>query len=157
MNKKFLFLAILMLLSICPINTANAIEALNYNRKISTSLKHQINLFLGNLYNNDISEYEISGIDLNGDGIDEHVLKSKKCDADNNQCNYLIIAEKRDEIILLSEIKAGNIIIGGTSSYGIKDILVFKNNINDYNFDIYIWSPEQKMYIMKITDLKNQG
>ncbi len=127
-----------------------AVEQLNYSEKVSTSLKSQINTLLAEIYNTDISLYEIANIDLNNDGIDEHILKRKTCGATQNQCIYSILAEKDDEIILLSKIRAKNLIIGETSSYGIKDILAFKNEINDYNFDIYMWSPSQKMYIINI-------
>ncbi len=127
-----------------------AVEQLNYktSQSISPSLKYQIDSFLKQIYETDISLYNIASTDLNSDGIDEHILKRKSCDTSQNQCIHSIIAEKDGEIVLLSKIRAKNIIIGETSSYGIKDLLIFKNEINDYNFDIYMWSPSQKMYIM---------
>lgn len=127
-----------------------AVEQLSFGDKVSPSLKYQINTLLGEVYETDISLYHIANIDLNNDGIDEHILKRKTCEVSKNQCIYSIIAEKDGKIILLSKIRAKNLIIGETSSFGIKDILVFKNEINDYNFDIYMWSPSQKMYIMNI-------
>ncbi len=155
--NKYYFLALSLFISISFISRADAIEPINYNKNISISLKYQINNFLNNEYDMSISAYDIAGIDLNNDGIDEHILKQKKCYQDKKVCKYLIIAEKRNEIILLSKIKAKNIMIGETSSNGVKDILVFKNQINDYDFDIYIWSSEQKMYIINSKKAKNQG
>ena len=147
MNKGLVFTLLALIIAIYPYS-ARAVEQLNFSDKISPSLKYQVNIFLEKTYKTDISLYNIAEIDLNNDGIDEHILKRKACNTKENQCIYSVIAEKGDEIILLAKIRARNIIAGETSSYGIKDILAFKNEINDYNFDIYMWSPSQKMYII---------
>ncbi len=147
MLKKFILTLFTLIIITLP-NSAMAVEQLNYREKISSSLKYQINSFLQKTYETDISIYYIANIDLNSDGIDEYVLKRKSCIDNKNQCIYSIIAEKDGEIILLSKIRAKNLIIGETSSYGIKDILAFKDKINDYNFDIYMWSATEKKYII---------
>lgn len=144
MRKYFIIIALFALLP----RPVSAVEQLNYSDKISPSLEYQINSFLEKTYETDISLYYIADIDLNNDGIDEYILKRKSCESDKSYCIYSIIAEKDNNIILLSKIRAKSIMIGETYSYGIKDILAFKNEINDYNFDIYMWSPSQKMYIM---------
>jgi len=128
---------------------AAAIEPLDYEKEISPSLGHQIDLFLQETYSTALSQYKVSGVDLNNDGIDEHILKQRRCNVLTKQCTHLILAEKKNEILLLSKIKAYNVMIGGTNSHGIKDVLAFTNEINDYNFDIYMWSPSRKMYILR--------
>ncbi|PCI97172.1 MAG: hypothetical protein COB14_09385 [Alphaproteobacteria bacterium] len=128
---------------------AEALEPLDYNKKISPSLGHQIDSFLEKTYDTNLSQYDVAGVDLNNDGIDEHILKQLLCNIQTKQCTHLILAEKQEDILLLSKIKAYNLMIGGTSSHGIKDVLAFNNKINDYNFDIYMWSPSQKMYILR--------
>ncbi len=141
------FLTILFALSVAPYS-AGAVEQLDYSKQISPSLKYQIGLFLEQIYDTDIDIYNIAKVDLNSDGLDEHILKRKSCDDSKALCIHSIIAEKNGELILLSKIMARNIVLANTYSHGIKDILVFKNEINDYNFNIYVWSPSQKMYIM---------
>ncbi len=128
---------------------AAAIEPLDYEKKISPSLGYQIDSFLQKTYSTSLSQYKIAGIDLNNDGINEHILKQRRCNVLTKQCTYLIIAEKKNEILLLSKIKAYSVMIGGTNSHGIKDVLAFTSEINDYNFDIYMWSPSRKMYILR--------
>lgn len=128
---------------------AAALEPLDYSKKISPSIGYQIDSFLEKTYDTNLSQYDVAGIDLNNDGIDEHILKQIRCNIQTKQCTHLILAEKQKEILLLSKIKAYNLMIGGSSSHGIKDLLAFKNKINDYNFDIYMWSPSQKMYILR--------
>ncbi len=130
--------------------TAQAVETLYYNNKIGPSLTYQINIFLKDTYDTDLSQYNTAGIDLNGDGIEEYILKPRKCTTEENKpCTHLIVAEQKDKILLLSKVKARNLMVGGTQSHGIKDILAFADKVNDYNFDIYIWSPSQKTYILK--------
>ena len=147
MRRTFAFLYI-VLGCLIYFNPAHAIEPLEYEKKISTSLQYQIDLFLEKTYGTNLSQYEISGIDLNNDGINEHILKQRRCNTRTKWCTHLILAEKKDGILLLSKIKAYSLMIGGTNSHGIKDVLAFTNDTNDYNFDIYMWSPSQKMYIL---------
>ncbi len=154
MSKKLLLL--LFLCGFIP-NLANAVEALNYNKELGITLEHQVNLFLNKNYNSNLSNYSIAAIDLNNDGLDEYVLREKRCIISKSQCYHLVIAENKNTIIELLKIKTQNIMIGETYSHGIKDLLVFKNQINDYDFDIYIWSPEQKMYIIKANEAENQN
>ncbi len=153
MNNRAVF-ALLTLVSMVLIviasypRSAKAVEQLTFGKKISPSLEYQVNIFLEKTYKTHVSLYDVAEIDLNNDGVDEYVLKQKTCKDRKKQCTYNVIAEKDDEIILLAKVMGYNIMIGKTSSYGVKDILVFKNKTNDYNFDIYVWSPAQNMYIM---------
>ena len=143
------FLTITFILIGFPNLAIAAIESLDYKEKIGPSTEYQINLFLENSYGATISQYDIARVDLNNDNIDEYILRRKECSSKRKQCVYLILAAKEDEIITLGEIKAQNLMIGETSSYGIKDILAFANEVNDYDFSIYMWSPFQKMYILE--------
>ncbi len=125
-----------------------ALDALKYDNNLSTSLRFQIDRFLAEHYKSDSSAYDIASTDLNKDGIFEHILRRKSCDTQKDACTHIIIAEKKDRILLLSKISARNLMIDSKFSYGIKNILAFKSEINDYDFDIYMWSPEQKLYII---------
>ena len=148
MKKPLLFLS-LTCVCIGTSMPVAAVESLDYEKEASPSLGHQIDSFLEENYGTDLSQYNIASIDLNNDGIDEQILKQKRCDTRTKHCTHLIVAEKSNEILLLSKIKAFNLMIGGTVSHGIKDVLAFTSEINDYNFDIYMWSPSQKMYILR--------
>tara|TARA_R110001592_G_scaffold16881_14_gene71715 strand:+ start:3332 stop:3814 length:483 start_codon:yes stop_codon:yes gene_type:complete len=131
-----------------PFGYAHAITPLKYSDDISTSLRFQIDGFLKEQYNTDSSQFSIASFDLNGDGVQEHILRRKSCNLEENDCTHIIIAEKRDRILLLSKIRARRLMVDSKSSYGIKNLLAFKNELNDYNFDIYMWSPKEKLYII---------
>ncbi len=147
---RSLLITLLLAFSITALaNVASAVEGLNYSDEISTSLKPRINEFLWQSYETDLSLYSIANSDLNNDGVNEYILKRKKCNVQDGLCTHLILAETKDSIVLLSNIRARNLMVGATSTYKINDLLAFKFEINDYNFDIYIWSPTQKMYILK--------
>lgn len=125
-----------------------ALEALKYENDLSTSLRFQIDQYLSEHYKSDSSAYDIARVDLNNDGIFERILRRKSCNTQKDACTHIIIAEKKDRILLLSKISAKNLMIDSKFSYGIKNILAFNSDINDYDFDIYMWSPKQKLYIM---------
>ncbi len=149
MIKNILILICLITASTTLSKHSFALEELNYGKKISYSLSYKIDTFLNGEYGNSISDYNISSIDLNNDGIDEQVLKQKQCHLSKGKCTYLVIAEKKQEILILFKIKAYNLAIGNIGSNGVKNVLALTNNVNDYNFDIYMWSPTRKMYILK--------
>ncbi len=140
-----------MALITSAIKPAHAIEELAYTpaKDSSPSLRLQLDVFLRGNFKSDSSEYTLTSTDLNGDNLLEHILKRNNCGQYTNVCTHLIIAEKIDKLTLLSKIDAHSLMIGDGKSYGIKNLLVFKNQTNAYNFDIYMWSPHEKMYILK--------
>lgn len=146
--KKYNIAFFLIVLSLATIKTGYAIEPLSYKEDISPSLKVALEAYLKDELKTDISLYKFAPTDLNSDGIDEYILKSKQCTEIENICKYLIIAEKKENILLLLQNNVKDIMLAGTSSHGVKDILVFQNTKNDFNFDIYMWSPQEKKYIL---------
>lgn len=127
---------------------AFALEALKFKEDYSTTLKFQIDQFLQDELGTSASHYVMADVDLNGDGIDEHILKRKSCKTSVSTCTFIIIAEKDDRILLLSKISAKNLMVDGKVTYGIKNLLAFNSDRNDYKYDIYMWSPKEKLYIM---------
>ncbi|MGN7439108.1 MAG: hypothetical protein ACTHOO_10760 [Alcanivorax sp.] len=127
---------------------AHAIEALKFRDEYSTTLKFQIDHFLQQEQRSDASQYVIATVDLNNDGVSEHILKRKSCNTPVSTCTFIIIAEKGDRILLLSKISAKNLMVDGKVTYGVKNLLAFNDDMNDYEYDIYMWSPKEKLYIM---------
>ena len=146
---RILVVIAITVMCITASGNASAVEPLNYSDKTGPTLRVQLSSFLKNTYDTALSDYQIADIDLNNDGIDEYILKQRRCSIIDKSCTHLVIAEKQNEIFELSRIKAQNLMVGGTLSHGIKDLLAFNDEINDYKFDIYVWSPPQKMYIIK--------
>ncbi|MGH1404871.1 MAG: hypothetical protein ACRBDL_11585 [Alphaproteobacteria bacterium] len=133
--------------------SVHAVQPLQYKEETkSPSLKLSLNSFLKNNGNFPLSDYLIADTDLNKDGIDEYILRRKGCSDRDHSCRHLVFAEKQDTVILLTAINAREIMIATTYSYGIKDIMAFNNSINEYNFDIYMWSPKEKTYILEASE-----
>lgn len=149
MKQKYIGLTLLCLpfMFLSP-RSAHALEALKFQEDYSTSLKFQIDHFLKESQGTSASQYVMADVDLNNDGIDEHILRRKSCETPSTMCTYIIIAEKDDRILLLSKISAKNLMVDGKMTYGIKNLLAFNNDRNDYEYDIYMWSPKEKLYIM---------
>ena len=128
---------------------SKAVEPLSYHQTPTPYVRVKVTDFLQETYETKVTDYVIAEVDLNNDGDKEFILKRKFCANQNTPCIHLILAKVKEEIVLLSNIKAKNLMIAGTKTFGIKDILAFKDEINQYNFDIYIWSPGEKKYIVK--------
>ncbi len=144
-NKSLLTLYFITMISMPVL----ALEPLTFGGHLGTTLRIKLDDFLKSNFDTSTDSYDYALQDLNSDGIDEIIIKRKTCSTSKNSCFFLILAEKSNEILLLSKIEAKNIMIGGTSSHGIKDILAFSAKMNDYNFDIYVWSPKDKTYILQ--------
>ncbi|MCB1681688.1 MAG: hypothetical protein H6858_03015 [Rhodospirillales bacterium] len=129
--------------------TAYGMEMLNFEKQISpTALILMSNYVQKNLEMN-MENFKAVEIDLNRDGLNEYIIRQKKCYGGEQACTYYILAESRGNMVLLGKIRARNLALGGSYTYGVQDILAFQSNNNDYEYDIFIWDPPSKMYILK--------
>lgn len=149
--------ALFLLTNILFISPATALEELKYSsiNDYSPSLYLQLESFLKKEFKSNASDYLIANTDLNGDNLDEHILKRKNCGKYTNICTFIIVVEKNGKPTLLSKINAQRLMVGNDENYGIKNLLAFKNPKNAYDFDIYMWSPDKKMYILAIGKTRN--
>ena len=84
--------------------------------------------------------WDVSAIDLNDDGIDENILKTRSefCD-DTAGCQYIIAGRKQGEWIRLGGLKAFNILVSDRRTYGIRDLIVYNSTYNDFESVLYVW------------------
>lgn len=97
------------------------------------------------------STFEVSAIDLNKDGIDEFVLKSKECKRTQtnaqNYCHYLIVSNLDDEkMMTLGEFHAKSLILSNNFFKGIRELHVYNVKENDYDYNIARWNTEASGY-----------
>ncbi len=126
-----------------------------YDTKIGPTSKVILNRYLAEEYETSAEDFSIAAHDLNGDGIDEYVLKPRKCLSKTGQCVFLILAETRQKIVLLGKIQAKFLALGNDYSGGIQDILAFRNDKNDYDYEVYSWDSASKKYILKEQTVTN--
>ncbi len=138
-------------------NNVHALDKLKFEKNISSpSMRLKVDEFLNGFYKTDSMGFDVAAHDLNADGINEYILKRKSCTQAEVVCTHIILGSQKDNMLLLSSIRAKYMMVGATSNYGVSDLLVFENDINDYDFDIYIWSPEEKMYILRLENKQNE-
>ena len=128
---------------------AQALEILDFDKPIPPTAQLLISDFVtANLHMN-MENYQAAEMDLNRDSLSEYILRQKKCYGDEKLCTFLILAESRGNIVLLGKFSARNLALGNSYSFGVQDILAFQSNNNDYGYDIFVWDPPTKMYILK--------
>lgn len=145
MLRNIVFLALFF--TAASTTSAGAVQQLTYSTELGPSATLKVSRFLQETNYGSASDYIYAHIDLNGDNIAEYIAKERECG--NKSCLFMILAETKDEILLLSKIRAKDVMLGGTKTHGVTDVLIFESKINDYDFDIYIWSPSKKSYILK--------
>lgn len=89
---------------------------------------------------------DIATIDLNEDGLNEFITKPKGCDG---LCDFKILADVDGTLLSLGTLAAHNLLLGNAYSHGVRDLLVFNDPANDYNYTVYVWESEHSQYMMR--------
>lgn len=122
-----------------------AAEKLRFDSDVPRSSFEKIKSFSNNTLNKSISGFDIAGTDLNSDGLDEYVLRSKRCE-NMTLCQFGILAETDGGIHVLGEFKGKNLLLGNEYTHGVRNILIFGNLMNDFDYEVYTWHPEASSY-----------
>ncbi len=144
---RILVFSLSILLWFAPVS-ANAVEPIDFNGKIRESSSLSLGNFLQKNMAFPLSSYQIAPVDLNGDGLEEFILHEESCAVSGNDCIFKILSENNDTILLLGEIEGRSVMLGNTTSQGVRDILTVKNGANDYDYTVYVWEPAQSKYII---------
>jgi hypothetical protein len=97
----------------------------------------------------DPATLRVARADLNSDGIDEFITIGTQCgNVPDTLCNITVLAETDEELIRLGAFKAHTILLGDGYSGGVRDLVVYRDEINDYHDELYVWEPRQSQYIL---------
>ncbi|MCB1784213.1 MAG: hypothetical protein KDI13_09480 [Alphaproteobacteria bacterium] len=142
----FLFVAVFagLMLRASP---ALCLEGLHFTNKLGTGTTFLVSNFLRDQYNESIEHFQAAVYDLNDDSIDEVFLRGLNCFQDDRFCQYIILGEQDGKILLISRINARFIMLADTSTNGVRDLLVFKDRMNDYKEERFIWNSEVAQYV----------
>lgn len=108
-------------------------------------MRLKVSAFLSN-QNKGIDDFNFAKTDLNGDQVDEYLLRSRDCDT-ANFCRYYILALMGGKAQPLLSIDAKDVKISGTKTNGVHDILAIRSKKNDYKYLRYIWSPADMSFM----------
>ena len=136
-----------MILALCVSYGApgRAAEVLKFNTDIARSSFERIKLYVSNNLESDINTQDIAKTDLNNDGLYEFILRPKGCGADT-KCRYMVLAEDGPEIYTLGDFEGVNLLLGAEFKHGIRNLLVFNNAANDFDYELYTWHPKASAY-----------
>jgi len=142
----FLFSGLFALLAATP---AHAAQDLPFDVEIGEISRKNLQDYFQSALGKVPGDVAIAPVDLNEDGLHEFIVRDKSCDSRKQSCDFKILAENNDKIILLGEIPAYNIALGNAYSQGVRNILAFENAANDYAYAVYVWEPLQSRYMME--------
>lgn len=141
--KAFSLIILSALLVFTNTSVATAAESLRYDAPISRSSLERLKQFTSAAMESTLDAYDVAGTDLNDDGLDEFILKSKTCD---QKCRFAVVAENNRKIIPLVSIEAANVVLGNEFEHGVRNLLVFENPNNDFDYVLYTWHPLSSTY-----------
>lgn len=88
---------------------------------------------------------DIAQVDLNNDDIYEYIVKNTRCTPAKG-CAYLIVAQNKDDYTIIGTFSGKNISISDKQTHGIRDILVYNEDLNDYRHNTLKWNMQKMQY-----------
>ena len=122
-----------------------ASENLRFDAPVSLSSLKKLELHISQTLEQSISAFEVAPTDLNGDGLYEFILRSKDCQQ-ALQCRFIVFGETDEGVLLLGEMTGHNVLLGNDSSYGVRNLLIYSNAVNDYDYELLRWDPRHSEY-----------
>ena len=122
-----------------------AAEKPAFDAPLPRSSYEALKLYSINSLSSDIESFSQATDDLNNDGLEEFILRTQSCDAATG-CTYHILAETKGDITPLGTLQGHNLLLGNEYSHGVRNLLVFTNPSNDFDYDLYTWHPEHSSY-----------
>ena len=122
-----------------------AAETLDFKSTIPRSSLEKIKSYSFKTLQKNSTPLEIAKIDLNRDGLHEFITRPRVC-GNENICDFNVLAETDQGIVVLGHFKGANILLGNEFQYGVRNLLVFGNSMNDFDYTLYTWHPEVSAY-----------
>lgn len=126
---------------------AHAVDPIAFNTKIGGTSRLALGQYL-QASQKTPDDMLIAAADLNGDGLDEFILRDKSCDSRAAMCAFTVVSENNGGITPLGEIKARSIALGNDYTQGVRSLLAYESVINDYEYTVYVWEPRSARYTM---------
>jgi len=123
----------------------HAQEKLYFKNKISDVQEALLRIHMA-----DFDDHEIAKIDLNYDGIFEFIARPKNCETTEALCDFQILAEASDgkTLIVINVIEAFDLAASNGSAFGVRDLAVFQDPLNDFASTLYRWDSKAGQYQM---------
>ena len=143
---KYVALTLLILSLLSP-TTALALENLRFKQAQSYKQVQMIDFIINHTENSEIP-YVLAEIDLNGDSIDEYIIKPESganCPA-FPLCPYYVTAFQKHDPIIIGKFNAHKMLISDKKTYGIRQIIVYNTPHNDFTSKTSSWNPYDFSY-----------
>lgn len=90
---------------------------------------------------------KIATFDLNGDGVDEWIVRQDSVGCESNaNCSFAIAGLSRKKPVFLGSFAGRKIGIADEKLYGVRKIVVYDNKNNDFASTVYAWNPQKSAY-----------
>lgn len=139
-----------ILLAILLAPPAYALEKLNFDRPVTANETQTITTWIKTNISKEIQTIKIAKADLNQDNVSEYIVKTDLCPLNRNLCTFVLLADNTGELINLGHFNAKTVTLS-TGKTGQRELLVYQNPLNDFDHNLYTWSPEETRYVMTPT------
>lgn len=124
---------------------AYAAEPLNYDLPLTSQEAKKLEQYLKKPL---AGNFKISKVDLNDDGLYEYVVQSNQCSR-QNFCETSILTDTDASFIELGKTKAKSVALSNKYTNGVRNLLVYNNDKNDYDYSVFVWDSPKSTYVFK--------
>lgn len=124
---------------------ARAAEPLNYDLPLTVAETGKLESFLGKPL---AEHYKVSKVDLNDDGLHEYIVINNECTR-QNFCKTLILSDVQESFIELGEADTKTLALSNNYTNGVRNLLVYNHEKNDYDYSVLIWDAPKSSYVFK--------
>jgi hypothetical protein len=124
-----------------------ALERVDFGAVIARSSLEKIQNFYAQQRTARPHKLSIARSDLDGDGLYEFIVKLQGCDA-QSLCVHQVFTEDRDRVRSIGAFEARRVMLGNEYAHDMRNLLVFGNAVNDFDYVRYSWHPETSNYAL---------
>lgn len=106
-------------------------------------------LIASTLKNENIAAFKAAVSDLNEDGTEEYVVTETDCTSNTKFCRSFILSNAEANSVVLGRVDAKNLVLSNTYTDGVRDLLVYNNPKNDYDYTELQWNARESSYVLK--------
>lgn len=122
-----------------------AAEPLNYDLPLTSQEAKKMESYLKKPL---AGNFRVSKVDLNDDGLYEYIVVDNEC-LRQNFCPTSVLSDAEQSFIELGNIKAKNIALSNKYTNGVRNLLVYNNDKNDYDYSVFVWDSPKSTYVFK--------
>jgi hypothetical protein len=147
-RRSFLIALVFAAILIFPCSVYAA-ESVSFGASLNPRLQSRLDSFLSEKYKAPLQNVTIARTDLNGDDINELIIRAACTPQKPALCDFVILADTDPKLTELGVIKAFSLNIADKTHSGVRNIIAYSNVTNQFDAVVYVWDSLASRYTIE--------